>query len=200
METEAAHKQTTKTRLASEDLAKETNAKLSAASSEVAGAQRLLKQYQEEQVLMTKATILTEPAPSLIKSWKEIISIPLGLSIKFPGTVTVTSSDDGSLKGFSIATKASASTTEWLSILRYDKDREQMLLKEVSEKASSTYLIRGHLLVGSTGKLDADPTREIYVIKDLQAGNSTRLLWIKLIPGITAQTLLQILSTLSFRS
>lgn len=173
---ESARQRSEELAAASRKLADEANAKLDHASAEVRNAQELIKKYDEERVLLSKATPLSRT--KLSANWKEWINIPLGYTLRLP----VGTGNAGNERFFDFG---------WMKIEPYDADREALLRSQSSSTSEVVYFVDGHLLVGTRG--------QNWVIRDQIGASSTMLLWAN--PGSAQgeKTLLESLSSFTFR-
>lgn len=161
-----------------ERIANEANQKVEAANDEVAKAQRVLQALEEEQLLLTRAVQLLKPPARDIRTWQQVVSFPLGVSLLLPPRTRTETNDNFSLTaikdGVSTSTGADA---RWLSVTRYDAAREQELTAALSTSTVRSYLVNGRLLTGSVGALNGNGSLAVFRVR--QTATSTHLLWIK---------------------
>jgi hypothetical protein len=179
----------------------EANAKLKAANDEVAKAKAALKAIEDEHALMAKAEILQEPDPKIKKGWIEAVSLPLGISLRFPPKNVIEENSDSALT-ISTQTKTdNASTTlaefRWLQITPYDSRLESELINAMTSTTPVTYAVHGRLFKGIRGLTEAGET---YVLQISSLGQRTHLVWGREL-GKTARdkNLLSVLATLTFK-
>lgn len=193
-EAEQAKQEAAATKAANDQLADEANKKLADASEEVANAQKLLKEYQDERLLMTQAVPLTQPTARQLKLWSEQVSVGLGVSVHLPpGNQALAT--DSSL----VALRSGDPAGQWLSIAAYDDQQDRTLSQSLQNAEPVKYLVGTHLLLGVRGKL-SDLPGNVYVLHAQSAASSTHLFWARSSTSIPDETILQTLATLNFRS
>ena len=181
----------------------EANRKLDAANIEIKKAQDALSALKQERDLIAQATILTQPTPRELKSWKQSIDIPLGVSIKYPVGVEESANDKNNLVLSKISASSSTNSItdlRWISIQPYDESSEQTLLSTLSIAGTSTpfsYLVNGHLLIGAQS---VNPTTQqlMFVAHASLDGQKRHLLWAKM-PATDQKNLLIAIRTLDFK-
>lgn len=174
--TEQARKQSEELSASSKKLADEANNKLDSASSEIKNAQELIQKYNEERDLLAKAEPLIRSRVST--NWKEWLNVPLGFSVRLP----TTNANLGDERFFDFG---------WLRIQPYDAFQEATLRGQATSTGDITYFVDGRLLIGTRGSE--------WILRDQSGASSTILIWAK--PGSIQgeRTLLEALSTLTFR-
>lgn len=174
--TEQARKQSEDLAIASQKLADEANDKLNNASDEIRNAQELIRQYNEERDLLAKAEPLIKTRIST--NWKEWLNVPLGFSIHLP----TTNANAGNELYFDFG---------WLRMQPYDPDLETLWRSQTTSTGDLIYFVDGRLLIGTRGSE--------WILRDQSGASSTMLIWAK--PGNAQgeRTLLEALSTLTFR-
>ena len=178
---------------------REANTKLADANAEVIKAQTALQTLQEEQKAMLAAVQLQEPRPALLRGWKEAVDLTLGVSLKYPQTSQVTTSDSA----LTISTTAFVSEPEpvqdhnWFSLTSWDDTKAQELTLNFSTSTPVSYAVRGHLITGNIGMINGT-IPDIFVLK-VRTGNAEYLIWARDPDKLPEhRTLLQLLSTLNF--
>ncbi|MDO8583834.1 MAG: hypothetical protein Q7R83_01505 [bacterium] len=188
-QTAEAERAAQKAKAESDRLAKEANAKLSAAAAEVASAQATVGRLRLERELMAKATSIPIPAPSVLKSWTTAISIPLGISFRFPSPFFATSTG----REMTLNTQAMS----WLSLQPYNTYKESAWLSQLKKPEPVTYAAGGQLFTGQKGLMTDAGT--VYVLHTLSNGSSSLLVWAKPENIVNEKRLFEILSTISTR-
>ncbi len=147
----------------------EANRKLDAAAQEIAKAQARIRALEEERAWLAKATTLTTSRTAL--NWKEWINFTLGITVKLPATVTEPKNNE---LGFDAG---------WLVIKPY---KNEIIPLETA------YLVKGRLLVGT--KTDTS-----WMFRVQSSANITHVVYVYPNPRVTEKTVLDALSTLTFR-
>ncbi|MCK9361264.1 hypothetical protein M0Q28_03465 [Patescibacteria group bacterium] len=147
----------------------EANRKLDAASQEIAKAQARIRALEEERTWLAKATTLT--TSRIATTWKEWINFTLGVTVKLPPTVTDVKIADANLDA------------GWLVIKPY---------KDENISTDTAYLVKGHLLIGSK-------TETSWMFRVQSNANITHVVYVYPNPRVTERTILDALSTLTFR-
>jgi hypothetical protein len=147
----------------------EANRKLDAASEEIAKAQTRIRALEDERVWFAKATTLTTSRTAT--TWKEWISFTLGVTVKLPAYATSVEMNDTSLNA------------GWLVIKPYTNE---------NIPAETAYLVKGHLLIGTK-------TETAWMFRVQSSANITHVVYVYPTPRITEKTILDALSTLTFR-
>ncbi len=184
----------------SQQAIQEANAKLKAANDEVAKAQATLKAVEEERALLAKAEVLAEPKAEALKGWPEAVSLPLGVSLRYPPKNAIEENDETALTIAGEPKAGSSSTTpelRWLQITPYSQRLESELVGAMASTTPVLLAARGRLLKGTRGLTQAGET---YVLKVSSLGETTHLIWVREV-GKTPRdkTLQQVLSTLNFK-
>lgn len=186
----------------SQQAIQEANAKLRAANDEVAKAQATLKAIEDERILLAKAVTLDEPKADILRSWSEVISLPLGLSLRIPPKNTIGENDDSALSVAAepkvTASGMPASDLRWLQVTPYDQRLESELVGAMASTTPVMYAVHGRLLKGVRGLTQ---TGETYVLKVSSLGQETHLIWGRELGRTTREKfLLQVLATLTFKN
>lgn len=147
----------------------EANRKLDAASDEINKAQARIRALEEERSWLAKATTLTTSRTAL--AWKEWINFTLGVTVKLPATITEPKNDE---TGFDAG---------WLVVKKYQNENIPL---------ETAYLVKGRLLVGTK-------TATSWVFRVQSNGNATHLVYVYPNPRVNERTVLDALSTLTFR-
>jgi hypothetical protein len=147
----------------------EANRKLDAASQEIAKAQARIRALEEERSWLAKATTLITSRTAT--NWKEWINFTLGVTVKLPATVTEPKSDES---GFDAG---------WLVVKPY---------KNENIPTDWAYVVKGHLLLGT--KTDTS-----WIFRVQSNANITHIVYVYPNPRVTERTILDALSTLTFR-
>jgi len=181
---------------------REANAKVEAASAEVAKAQTALRSLQEERDMIAVAKPLASPKPSLFRGWKEAVNLPLGASMKYPPTSQIETNDATALT-LARATVESdvlpSLDASWFSLSPWSESAEREFASHFTTSTPISYLVNGRLLIGRMGLLEGSQ-QSIFVFK-IRAGSATFLVWARDPDAISEhKTLLQALSTLDFES
>lgn len=185
----------------SQQAIQEANAKLKAANDEVAKAQATLKAVEEERALLAKAEILAEPKAEALKGWPEAVSLPLGVSLRYPPKNAIKENDEMALTISGEPKAGSSSTTmpdlRWFQITPYSQRLESELVGAMASTTPVLLAARGRLLKGTRGLTQAGET---YVLKVSSLGETTHLIWAREV-GKTPRdkNLQQVLSTLNFK-
>ena len=187
----------------------QANDRLAQSNLEIEKAQETISYMEHERELLKTAKVLSPF--SKIQNWKNVISTSLGVSLFYPEGY-VSSNDD---RGIFITASSSSATVDqasdgpWLSITPYDAQTENLFLQRISSSTPSVFLIKGHLLSGSTGYLNQASSKQALSATVLHVSNdqtSTHLIWIQDPPkqkistkhDLTS-TIEDILSTLDFK-
>ncbi|MFA5130349.1 MAG: hypothetical protein WC477_05560 [Patescibacteria group bacterium] len=186
-------------------IAEEANAKVQAANEEIARAQSILTDVEQDRAAIPFATHLSPIAPKLIISWDTAVSLPLGVTIRYPSGSHV--SEDSSIKlSISKDTNASSSdpwtapmNSEWIRISPYSKTAYDSLTSQFATSTNIAYLIGTHLMRGSVGTLFDGTRAEILNVRS--AATSTHIIWVHELPNMSiAGGLERVLGTLQFSS
>ena len=166
-----------------ERIAQEANQKVQSANDEVANAQRILQQLEEEQRLLVDAKQLSKPSARELRGWQSTFSLPLGLSLFLPPRTSVETND---AQGLIAITQAIATSTgadaRWLSVTRYDERRDQELEQSFTTSTPYAYLVNGRLVIGRIGTMVDQGSLALFRVQ--RAATSTHLLWIKPTAGL----------------
>lgn len=170
-----------------ERIANEANKKVSAANDEVAKAQQVLRDIENERVLLADAKQLLKPPSRDTRSWTSAVSLPLGVILLLPPGTHVESNDMSALTS-ALGAKATTSSRygytdkRWLSLTPYNKALESELIGSLATSTPRSYLVDGRLLMGQVGTVNGSQER-LSVFRIRETASSTHLLWIK-DPGI----------------
>lgn len=175
---------------ASERLANEANAKLTAAAKEVADAKTLIERLRLERELFAKAVVVNTPPPSVLKSWSSVISLPLGISFRFPSAFSATTSGQE-------LTLSANDEDPWLSLQPFNALKENVWLSRLQKQESIIYNAGGQLFAGQKGVMS--DAGSVYILHTLTNGTSTLLLWAKPENNLSEKRLFEMLSTVSIR-
>lgn len=147
----------------------EANRKLDAAAQEVAKAKARVAALEEEREWLAKAQTLT--TSRLAQSWKEWLNYTHGFTTKLPPTVTEPKNDSTGLDA------------GWIVIRPY---RNETIALETA------YVVKDHVLIGA--KSDTS-----WLFRVQSSGNITHLVYAYPNVRVTERTILDALSTLTFR-
>lgn len=147
----------------------EANRKLDAASQEITKAQARIKALEEERFWMAKAQTLT--TSRFAANWKEWLNFSLGFTVRLPLNITDPKNDD---TGFDAG---------WFVIRKY---RDETIPLETA------YVVKDRLLVGNK-------TETSWIFRVQSSAKITHLIYIYPNPRVTERTILDALSTLTFR-
>lgn len=176
---------------ASQRIADEANQKLEEASEEVAKTRARLQALETEQRMIKDATILTGAAAT--RSWKEVLNIPMGVSVRVPTRGDEIKNDAQML------TVGDGASEAWLEVRPWTESGWQEFLNRVENPKETYYLVSGRLLVARRGKLPGTD-EDAYAVRVQTAGTSTHVIWAKEDRGFDADDILNALSSLTFRS
>lgn len=187
-----------------EQAVQEANKKLDAANTEISKAEKLIATLREERALIATATILQKPSSREIRGWKETFNLSLGIGLKLPPGYEVQENDKAGLivqGGWpQTSLPSQLADTRWLSILPYDEQAEQELLKQLdtSSSTSISYLIDGHVLIGK--RATQATTGHTLFVAHVRSGDATSfLIWAREPAHQNRSPLTTALSTLDFR-
>lgn len=175
----------------------EANTKLANAENEVQKTQTKLQALQDERDLMVSAQVLTLPTPKELRTWKEIIKLPLGVSVKMPPQNEADlGQNEDQAKSLSLYTMTQY---RWFSIVPYDEQAELFALQPFASSSTAVdFLVNGHVIVGKKGQ-DSMTHAETIVAHIQSNGVKEYLITAHTIPGqISFQTILSTLATLNF--
>lgn len=147
----------------------EANRKLEQASEEVAKAQARVRALEEEREWFAKAEILT--AARATQYWKEWLNYSHGFTVKLPTNVTDVKNNERGLEA------------TWISIKPYVN--EPIALE-------TAYVVSGKLLLGFKSE-------EAWIFRVQSSANISHLVTLYPTPRVTEKTMLDALSTLTFR-
>jgi hypothetical protein len=170
-ESETARAQADAAARSAQQLAEEANRKLAIASQEVAKAQERIRLLEEERDFLARAETLTRPR--YVASWKEWVNVTHGFSVRLPLSAKEPDNDDRGLNTGSITIKPYDASTE-------------------PTEQTTVYAVDGHLLIGTRSS-------EAWVFRVQSEGKSTHTILAYPSRTMTERTLLDILSTLTFR-
>ncbi len=175
------------------------------AQSKVSVAEEQAKQTQEKldstaraQAELIAARTLPSPDPRQSRSWKTVLSIPLGVSVRIPVTAKA-SFDDQSLTA-TVSSRADTAGEPWFSLTRYSAQDESVLRSRL-QTASTTvsYRVQDRLVLVEKGTSLENGSRTL-LVRVQENGTPQFLIWMRVVPTITEPRLLEILSTLTFAS
>ncbi|MCA9391429.1 MAG: hypothetical protein KC582_04205 [Candidatus Magasanikbacteria bacterium] len=171
----------------SEALADDAADRIEQANTEVKKAQALVVALQQEQQLFKQATPLT-PSKST-QSWKEILSLPLGITVRIP--ISATEEQTTSI----ITAKINDRFDNWLQIEPFAENRLEAM-RPLNASSTEDYLasVNDALLIGQRYQM---PDRTIqYALRLQKNASSTHLLFLNTQSGMTEKQLLDTLSTI----
>ncbi|MFA6429916.1 MAG: hypothetical protein WCV84_05485 [Patescibacteria group bacterium] len=180
-----------------ERVADEANRKVDDAVKEVTKAQALVTSCEEQRAQIVSALPLAKPDGRTLKTWKETISMALGVSLHVPPGTTVT--HDATQINASTPARGQKSSPNWLTITAFNPSREAELTQALENKAAVTYSINGVLAVGVKGRV---PGTNITTIV-LHAGVGqlpSHLVWAQTTDTMTESRILEALATVGIRS
>ncbi|MEI7512641.1 MAG: hypothetical protein WCK01_04255 [Candidatus Uhrbacteria bacterium] len=151
------------------DLVAEANKKVETAGQEVAKAQARIQALEVERRMLANAIPLTKPKTAA--GWKEFVSMPLGFTISLP---TPNVEPQFTQTSFDAG---------WLLISKYNGEPVAY---------DKSFLLQNHLLIGSSTE-----TSWTYLIQS--NGEPTMLIRAYTNANITDKTVLDVLSTLTFK-
>ncbi len=179
--------------------ATEADQKIRQASEEVKRAEALLAALKEERDALTRAVTLTRSRA--VTSWKETVSLPLGVSLRTPSGFDVVSSQgsDGQPRLAVYATSPSTSTSTesraWLVITPYT-EASKAVEQSTTKGEDRSYLVAGKLLIGKAGTTSSGEAG--IVLRAQAVASSTHLIIANLSQPGSEKRLLEVLSTLTF--
>lgn len=179
-------------------LSQESNQKVSAAAEEVARAKAQLQTQTQLQANLKTATPLTPPAPWQTRKWTETASVPMGVAIRVPPAMQVSSSDDGLFISAKKYVQRSPIDEQWFALTTYRPDREREIRSRLSSVSEIRYSLAGRLLQGTRGTF-MEGNQTLYLLSIQDNASTTHLLWAKTMEGVNERTILDTLATLSFR-
>lgn len=147
----------------------EANRKLQEAAEEVAKAQARVRALEEEREWFAKAQILTPPRT--VSTWKEWLNYTHGFTVKLPLNVTA------------VKNNASGLDAGWIAIKPYTNETVAL---------ETAYAVNGWLLVGSKSETS-------WIFRVQTAGTIAHVVHVYPNPRVSEQTILNALSTLTFR-
>lgn len=178
-------------------LADEANLKVNLASNEISKAQDLLKKYEEERLLMAQAISLKPSSADKIRSWQDVISLPLGVSLKIPALSSLMQTDK-SLQAY-IPVGGFTNGIRWLSILPFEQKSFDDLRLRLLDPTAAIFYTNGQLLSGWRGRLADDNDANHYLLTDFRLTSSTKIIWARSNSKVSEATILDTLATLSFK-
>jgi len=184
LEATQAKAEVAKAQLEQQDVVQQANIKLRQASEEVSKAQGAITALQEERRLLAIAKPLTPLPSQSMQGWNLVVSTAQNVALQFPPG-SATAQDDEKLLAIAISgTDITSQTNDgpWLAISPFDRANKARLLARLATSTEVTYFIKGILLHGQQGTLIGGQTRAA-VFDILQAGTSTRTVWIQTPPG-----------------
>jgi len=176
----------------SQELAEEANQKLEVASDEVAQTRERVQRLEEERDMIKAAIPLTKS--SKIQYWKELISLPLGITLRVPNSGDVLQNDESAFVIGSKRTKA-----PWVNVTPYSQVAEMKLKEQLTDPTDVFFLVSGQLLAGVKGKV-VDTNEQGYALRLQSSGTSTLLIWAKESSGFKASDIMDVFSSLTFRT
>ncbi len=175
---------------------RDANHKLETANVQIAKAQSIIKDLQSERTLMSRSPTLVPPKPTVLRSWKETVDLPLGIALKYPGDATVENNDAEALT-LSNGSGDALTDTRWLSIIPYDTSTEAAMRMQLTTSTPVAYVVGDRLLMGVKGHL-AGETKDVYILS-VRNGDPTHLIWAKEPDGSSKDsTVLDTLGTMTF--
>lgn len=175
------------------------NKKLDVANKEMSRAQAIITALKEERDLSTTAQALNPPTPRMLKGWKEVVNLPLGVSCRFPPNTRAETNDANSLMlAVERPDNSPASVPADLrifSLTTYDERQEKELLSSFTTSTPVSYRVRGRLLLGHRGRVSTSPHTMI-VLRMRANGETKHLIWARTLDGVSEQTILTLLATM----
>ncbi|MFO0764843.1 MAG: hypothetical protein U0487_02235 [Patescibacteria group bacterium] len=171
----------------SESLADDAQDRIAQANAEVKKAQDLVVALQQEQTLFKQAVEL-KPSKTT-QTWKEILSLPLGFSIRIPPNANEVQTTN------IITSNVADRFDSWLQVERYADGRIEAMKPE-NASSSSDYLanVNGSLLIGTRYVM---PDKNIqYVLRLQKNASSTHLIFLNTQSGITDKQIADTLATI----
>lgn len=147
----------------------EANRKLDEAAQAVTRANERVRALEEERLWFTKAEILTPPR--ITSTWKEWLNYTHGFTVKLPTHITETKNN------------ADGFESPWLTIKPY---------KDEPIRLETAYAVKGRLLIGYRDEA-------AWIFRVQSGGAVTHLVTVYPNPRVSERTLLEALSTLTFR-
>lgn len=143
------------------------------------------------------ARALPSPDARTLRSWKNSLSLGLGVSVHVP-TISAVVANDQSLTG-TINGNATTAGDLWFSLTRYTPEAEASLRNQLTVTSSVSYRLGTRLVRGSRGLFRQNQS-PAFVVRIEEQGVPRYLVWIRTIKPLTEPRLLEILSTLTFAS
>ncbi len=147
----------------------EANRKLEQASEEVAKARARVRVLEEEREWFAKADILVPPRAT--QYWKEWLNYTHGFTVKLPLNITDVKNNESGLDA------------GWITVKPYMNE---------TVAPETAYAVNGWLLVGSKSETS-------WVFRVQTAGTIAYLVYVYPNPRLSEQTIMNALSTLTFR-
>lgn len=192
---QAAQQELHDAKYASEQLTQEANRKITQAEQEVFRQKELVKQLEQEQMMLRDAVPLSRPV-GYYRTWQERVSVPLKLSLRVPSRNESWENDLS--MGIGSGTMTSRQGMEqWFSVSAYDEQRFQNMIQQVVDPRTVAFVVDGRLLTGTKGGFSS-LEGTTYILRDYTQGSSTLLLWARTNKDVTEQKLLDTLASLSF--
>jgi len=179
--------------------ATEADQKIRQASEEVKRAEALLAALKEERDALTRAVTLTKSRT--VASWKETVSLPLGVSLRTPSGFDALAgqTSDGQTRLAVYATPSPTvprtDTRAWLVITPYT-EASKPIEQSITDGEDRAYLVSGKLLIGKIGTLGGSEPG--IVLRAQSVASSTHLIVATLGQPGSEKRLLDVLSTLTF--
>ncbi len=174
---DTANKNITDIKESNRKTVEETNKKLQEANTEIAKAQQLIKNMDEEQRLQASAQALRLPSAKTMFGWNDVIDLELGVSLKQPPTSLVATNGSRAL---TLIKNSSLTNTDprWLMIKPYTQQEEQELTRPFTTSTAIIYTVDGNTLTGIRGE-DSTSKQQTLVLRIQKSGILRYILWIK---------------------
>ncbi len=178
----------------------ETNKKLQEANTEIAKAQQLIKNLDEERLLQATAQALRLPSAKNLPGWNDVIDLDLGVSLKQPPNSLVATNGPRALTLIRSASQIN-DDPRWFTIKPYSPLEEQELIQTLSTSTVITYTVDGTILTGVRGE-DRFSHQQTLILHIQQSGIIRFLLWAKDPTGNSTitPTVMNALASLRFKT
>jgi hypothetical protein len=186
-----AERQAAELLAASNRLAEEANQKIQEAGDEVMKTRERLRKLEEEQAMIRRAAPLARS--SRTQYWEEILHLPLGFTVRVPRTAVEISHVTSSL-----VVGKQGGAEPWTELRAWDEKSEADFGVRLQNTEELYYLVSGQLVAGKKGS--ASDGEEGYLFRVQSGGTSTLLIWAKESTGFGEREIIDMISSLTFRS
>lgn len=197
---DTANKNITEIRESNRKTIEETNQKLREANTEIAKAQQLIKNMDDERRLQATAQALRVPSAKTMLGWNDVIDLELGVSLKQPPNSLVATNGSRALTLIQ-NTPQTNGDPRWFTIKPYSQQEEQELIQTLSTSTAITYTVDGNVLTGVRGE-DRLSRQQTLILRIQQSGIIRYILWAKDPNGNSAitPTVMNALASLRFKT